>query len=131
MFHTRWQLEALGIVTGGVGENQEDARSLRVLERKGIRFGFLCYAEDSNYTLGNLGPSYAYYSLETVLEDIEANRDCVDVIVVSFHGDQENMETPSPPRAGGLPHIGPRWGWNHPGPSPPRAPGCRNVRGLR
>ena len=71
---------------------------MRVLERNGIRFGFLCYAEDSNYTLGNLGPSYAYYDLETVLEDIEANRDCVDVIVVSFHGDQENMETPSPQR---------------------------------
>jgi capsule synthesis protein PGA_cap len=98
MFHTRDRIEALGITTGGVGQTQAEARQMKVLEARGLRFGFLCYAEDSNYTLSTNGPSHAWYDPETVLEDIATHRDKVDVLVVSVHADLENIETPSPKR---------------------------------
>jgi poly-gamma-glutamate synthesis protein (capsule biosynthesis protein) len=98
MFHTRKIIEALGIATVGVGRTQAEARRLRVLERGGIRFGFLAYAEDTNYTLGTRGPCHAYYTAENVLADVAANRHKVDVLVVSIHADLEFMETPSVPR---------------------------------
>ena len=45
MFHTRDVVEARGIMALGVGADQDEARRLRVLERSGLRWGFLCYAE--------------------------------------------------------------------------------------
>ncbi len=98
MFHTRDCLEARGIATAGVGRTQEEARRLRVLERKGLTFGFLCYCKDNLYTLGIRGPCHAYYDPEVVLSDIVMHRDAVDVLVVSVHADLEHAETPSPHR---------------------------------
>lgn len=98
MFHTRKVIESHGIVTGGIGKTQEEARQMKVIERQGLRFGFLCYAEDTNYTLGTKGPCHAYYDPETILEDIRHNRSKVDVLVVSVHADLEFSETPSVPR---------------------------------
>jgi poly-gamma-glutamate synthesis protein (capsule biosynthesis protein) len=98
MFHTRQAIESQGILTGGIGENQAEARRMRTIEKNGLRIGFLCYAEDCNYTLGTRGPCHAYYSRENVLEDIERNKKDVDVLVVSLHADLEFMETPSIPR---------------------------------
>jgi poly-gamma-glutamate synthesis protein (capsule biosynthesis protein) len=96
--HTRGLVESRGILAGGVGATQEEARRLQVLERAGLRFGFLTYAEDSNYTLSTTGPGYAYYEPESVLEDIGEARPQVDVLVVSVHADLEFLETPSVPR---------------------------------
>ncbi len=98
MFHAERSLAAAGLVTGGVGRTQREARAMKVIERGGVSFGFLSYCEDNNYTLSTVGPSCAYYTLETVLEDVRARRDEVDVLVVSIHGDIEFMETPSWPR---------------------------------
>ncbi|UCF20716.1 MAG: CapA family protein [Gemmatimonadota bacterium] len=98
MQHTRRSLETVGLTTAGVGASQQEARALKTVERQGIRFGFLCYGEDSNYTLGTRGPAYAYYTREAVLEDIERYRGDVDVLVVSVHADIEFMPTPSVPR---------------------------------
>ena len=98
MFHTRNRIEALGIATAGVGQTQQEARQMRVLEAGGLRFGFLCYCEDNNYTCGTMGPCHAYYVPEIVLEDIAASKSRVDVLVVSVHADLEYMETPSVPR---------------------------------
>ncbi len=98
MDYTRKCLEDAGVVTGGVGCSQEEARELKAVERGGATFGFLCYGEDNNYTLGHTGPSCAYYELETVLEDVERHRGEVDVLVVSIHADIEFMPTPSVPR---------------------------------
>jgi poly-gamma-glutamate synthesis protein (capsule biosynthesis protein) len=98
MFHTRKTLEDAGLETAGVGKTQKEARKMRVVELNGIRFGFLCYCEDSNYTLGTTGPCYAYYTRDAVLEDVRKNRRKCDVLVVSIHGDIEFMPTPSAPR---------------------------------
>lgn len=98
LHRTAQAVEARGMLAGGVGATQEEARRLRVLERAGLRFGFLCYAEDGNWTLSTEGPCHAYYERDTVLHDIAHARPQVDVLVVSVHADLEFTETPSPRR---------------------------------
>jgi hypothetical protein len=98
MFHTQQCLREAGIATAGVGLTQLEARQLSVLERNGIRFGFLCYCEDNNYSLSTRGPCHAYYDVDTVVEDVQKFTSSVDVLVVSIHADIEFMETPSVPR---------------------------------
>jgi Bacterial capsule synthesis protein PGA_cap len=98
LFHTAEVLEEAGVRVGGIGATQDDAREPVILERNGLRFGFLCYAEDSNYTMSTTGPCHAYYTRETVLEDIARVRPTVDALVISVHADLEFTETPSPAR---------------------------------
>ena len=98
LLNTPRVLQAHGILTGGVGTTQSEARQLHVLDKAGLRWGFLSYAEDSNYSLSTAGPCYAYYEPDVVLEDIAGARPEVDVLVVSIHADLEFMETPSPRR---------------------------------
>ena len=69
-----------------------------VIESGGLRFGFLCYAEDANWLLGATNPGPAYYELGPVLEDVAAHRDEVDVLVVSIHADLEFLPVPAPVR---------------------------------
>jgi hypothetical protein len=96
--YTRRCLRDAGICAGGVGYSQEEARSLEVIECDGLTFGVLCYAEDGNWTLGATNPGPAYYTLDTVLEDLQRYRNEVDVLVVSIHGDIEFLPTPAPVR---------------------------------
>ena len=98
MDYTKKTLEDAGLVTGGVGYTQAEARELKVIDCNGITFGFLCYGEDSNYTLGHTSPSYAYYELGTIVGDVEKHRADADVLIVSIHADLEFMPTPSLPR---------------------------------
>lgn len=96
--HTKACLEGAGIVVGGVGYSQAEARQLKIVERHGLRLGFLCYAEDSNWTLGHTDPGFALYELEAVAEDVAQHRASVDALIVSIHADLEFMPTPSVPR---------------------------------
>ncbi|MFB3891537.1 MAG: CapA family protein [Phycisphaerae bacterium] len=105
MFHTRRLVEGLGIPTAGIGRTQREARRMVVVERGGLRLGFLCYCEDTNYSLSTAGPCHAYYELPAVLEDVRRCRGKVDVLVVSIHADLEFMETPSTPRREGFRRI--------------------------
>ncbi len=68
------------------------------VEAGGLTFGFLCYCEDGNWTLGATRPGPAYYELEPVLEDVAVHRAEVDVLVVSIHADIEFLPTPAPGR---------------------------------
>lgn len=96
--YTRACLSDVGICTGGVGYSQAEARRMAVIESGGLAFGFLCYAEDGNWTLGATNPGPAYYELDAVLEDVAAHRDEVDVLVVSIHADLEFLPVPAPVR---------------------------------
>ncbi len=96
--HTARVLREAGLATAGIGRTQQEARALATLEKDGVTFGFLCYCEDSNYSLGTRGPCHAYYTRDTVIEDVVRHRQHVDVLVVSVHGDLEFMPTPSVPR---------------------------------
>ncbi len=98
MFHTRQVIESRGVATGGVGATQEEARRMVTLRARELKLGFLCYCEDTNYSLGTTGPCHAYYTPEAVLADVARCRREVDVLVVSIHADLEFMDTPSPPR---------------------------------
>jgi len=98
MDFTRSCLHDVGIVTGGVGWSQEEARQLKIIEKNGICFGFLCYAEDSNWLIGHTHPGYAFYEPETIIQDVRTHRDEVDVLVVSIHADIEFSPTPAVPR---------------------------------
>jgi len=98
MFHTRDAIEKAGVATCGVGRTQPQARRMRILHAGGLRFGFLCYCEDSNYSLSTKGPCHAYYTRRRVLADVARHAPVVDVLVVSIHADLEFMETPSWPR---------------------------------
>ncbi len=96
--YTQSCLREAGIRTGGVGYSQAEARRMEVIECDGLTFGFLCYAEDSNWLLGATNPGPAYYELATVLEDVRTHRDEVDILVVSIHGDLEFLPVPAPVR---------------------------------
>ncbi len=87
-----------GLLTGGVGMSQAEARRMVTVEAGGLTLGLLCYCEDGNWTLGATRPGPAYYELEPVLEDVAAHRDEVDVLVVSIHADIEFLPTPAPGR---------------------------------
>ncbi len=96
--YTQSCLREAGICAAGVGYSQEEARRMEVVERDGLTFGFLCYAEDGNWTLGATNPGPAYYEVETVLEDVRKHRAEVDVLVVSIHADLEFVPVPAPVR---------------------------------
>jgi poly-gamma-glutamate synthesis protein (capsule biosynthesis protein) len=96
--YTREVLTTVGIAVAGVGYSQPEAREMIILEKEGIRFGFLCYAEDNNYCLGHTNPGPAYFTVESVLADIARYRISVDILVVSIHADIEFMPTPSTSR---------------------------------
>jgi poly-gamma-glutamate synthesis protein (capsule biosynthesis protein) len=96
--YTRACLNEAGIRTGGVGYSPEEARRMEVIERGGLTFGFLCYAEDGNWTLGATNPGPAYYEMEAVLDDVQTHKDEVDILVVSIHGDLEFLPVPAPVR---------------------------------
>jgi len=98
MLHTRRRIESAGVATAGVGETQTQARQMRVVEKAGMRVGFLCYCEDNNYTLGTAGPCHAWYVLEDVLADVAGCAGEVDVLAVSVHADLEFLPTPAPAR---------------------------------
>ncbi len=96
--YTRRCLREAGIRACGVGYSQDEARQMQVLERDGLSFGLLCYAEDGNWTLGATNPGPAYYEPETVLEDVAKHKHEVDILTVSIHADLEFMPVPAPAR---------------------------------
>lgn len=93
--HTRQTLERLGIRTFGAGPNPRVARRPAVLERNGLRIGFLGYQEDCNYTHGHRGAGPAYLDEAAILRDLGALRRRADCVVLSLHADLEFMETPA------------------------------------
>jgi hypothetical protein len=93
------QLAILGIATVGAGKNLDDSRQLEVLEKDGIRFGFLAYS--SRTTKGSayadeVSPGVAPLDVDLVVEDIIRHKDEVDHLVVSLHWGVEYAEYPTP-----------------------------------
>jgi len=106
-------LAAYGIVTVGAGMNIDEARRPAIVERSGIRFGFLDYncvgPKETWAGQGKAGCAYVYIityyeldnpspggpptiytfaepkSLEAMLDDIGKLRPLCDVLTVSFH----------------------------------------------
>lgn len=93
------RLAALGIATVGVGNNLQESRQLKIIEKGGVRFGFLAYS--SRTTKGSAyaeqgSPGVAPLDVDMVLEDVALNRHEVDHLVVSLHWGVEYAEYPTP-----------------------------------
>jgi poly-gamma-glutamate synthesis protein (capsule biosynthesis protein) len=93
--HTRATLRKMGITCFGAGKSPTAARRPAIIERNGLRIGFLGYQEDCNYTYGHIGAGPAYLREEIILRDMRKLRPNVDCLVLSLHADIEFMETPS------------------------------------
>ena len=95
--HTTAALDAAGVAWVGVGVNATDARALRVLERRGLRFGFLAYADAHSPRVFADGDRAGVSALcpSWILEDIARWRSRVDVLVVSLHWGIEYADRPT------------------------------------
>ncbi len=90
-----------GIAPVGVGADQEEARRAAVVERGGVKVGFLAYVEDVPGLKRQAAPGPAYISEATIREDLAGLRRVgVDVVVVSLHADMEFADHPAPHRVG-------------------------------
>ncbi len=91
--------ESLGIAHLGFGPTQEQARQPVILERSGIKVGFLGYVEDVPGLKRQVTPGPAYISEPNILEDIDELKDAgADIVVVSLHADVEFVDWPAPHR---------------------------------
>jgi len=85
-----------GIAAAGTGLTAEAARQGTVLERNGIRFGFLAYTYDqSNGNYADLDERIAMMDNASVAEDVKSMLDRADVVTVSMHGGTEYQHRPN------------------------------------
>lgn len=81
----------------GAGRNREDALKLQVVEKNGLKVGFLAYTDlpaDDMVRLPDR-PTVAGASLDELPSQIAAARKKCDVLVVSFHWGVEYMKRPT------------------------------------
>jgi len=89
-------LSAHGIAAVGTGKTAEAVHAGAVLERNGVRFGFLAYTYDANngnYT--DVDPRIAVMDLNAMRADVTAMKANADVILVSMHAGVEYQVKPS------------------------------------
>jgi len=96
--HTYRRIEAMGSQPVGAGPTADRARAMRVVERNGVRLGFLGYLEPCNWVLHGGGGRVSLFDLPAALDDIARCRDQVDTLVISLHAGLEFRAAPSIPR---------------------------------
>ena len=83
-------LKRNGIAVAGSGENAEAAHADSVLERNGLRFGFLGYTFDqSNGNHFDIDPRIAMLDIDQMRRDVAGMKRRAHVIVVSMHAGAE------------------------------------------
>ncbi|HEV2688078.1 MAG TPA: CapA family protein, partial [Bryobacteraceae bacterium] len=86
-----------GIAAVGTGHTEEAAHQGTVLERNGVRFGFLAYTYDqSNGNHADRDNRVAMMDAEDMSEDVEDMRERSDVVIVSMHAGLEYWSKPTP-----------------------------------
>ena len=87
-------MDERGIAYIGAGQNLGKSRQPRIIERQGIRFGFLgyCMSYPADKDLGGCAP----LKPEFIFEDLAALKDQVDIVIVSFHHGIEYSYYPYP-----------------------------------
>jgi poly-gamma-glutamate synthesis protein (capsule biosynthesis protein) len=106
---TRAALLSAGIAAFGAGRDLAEARRPAILERNGVRVGFLGYLFMGDHTIEpetiyarsqRPGAAGTHKDLPTLLswirEDVTALRPRVDLLVVAFHGGRENRNLIEP-----------------------------------
>lgn len=95
LLHTYKMVKDMGAVPLGAADSQSEAKSMKVLDVKGIRIGFLGYQEPCNCTYEGGGGRLSYFDLSRAVEEIRENKPLVDILVVSLHADMEFNSVPS------------------------------------
>ena len=97
---TKEALWRAGVGAVGTGMDLEDARRPFIIERNGIRVGFLGYSQFVNGGASNFAqpnrPGVAPLDPFLIEEDIRRLRDQVDYVVLSFHWNIENSQETHP-----------------------------------
>lgn len=80
-------LDEAGLMYYGAFASEEDKETVRIVEKNGIKLGFLSYTYGTN---GMMPPEdepwvVNYAELPTMLEDVADLRDKVDAVIVSLH----------------------------------------------
>jgi len=90
-------LKAHNIVAVGSAPSGEDVHQGQILERRGVKFGFLAYTYDqSNGNYKDIDERIALLDPKQVQKDVEALKQRCDVVIVSMHAGIEYMPKPSP-----------------------------------
>ncbi|MFA5383508.1 MAG: CapA family protein [Eubacteriales bacterium] len=84
-------LDDAGIKHVGAGPDRADARKPVVIECKGIKFGFLGYYNNPDFTAGT-NP----FNERILKEDICNLKKIADYVIVNFHWGEENAGRPKP-----------------------------------
>lgn len=105
LFDTIDILDKNNILHIGSGRNMDDARKSAIIERNGIKIGFLAYSDMAELVFA--GDPYLKYSAEkdksgvlprkyeTIKEDVDKLRGQVDILAVSLHwGVEESFTIP-------------------------------------
>ncbi len=90
-------LDQHGIAAVGTGESAEAAHRGAVLERNGVRFGFLAYTFDqSNGNYTDRDERVATMDVRRMAADVARLRERADVVLVSMHAGWEYQKRPNP-----------------------------------
>lgn len=106
LFDTMSILEENGISHVGGGKNMEDARKPVIIEKNGLKIGFLAYTDMAelvfagkpylSFTAGDEKSGLVPRKYETILEDVQKLRNEVDLIAVSLHwGIEDSFKIPA------------------------------------
>lgn len=89
-------LDQQGIIYVGAGRNRQQAEQLKILERKGLKVGFLAFAGfiSEGFALIPGKPQIAV-ARDRLAEIVARARLSVDVLIVSFHWGRELTTVPS------------------------------------
>lgn len=88
-------LKQEGVITSGTYTSQKDRDTIRMIERKGIKFSFLAYTYGTNGVEPPHSYSVAYFDEAKIREDVAKAKKLSDVVIVSAHWGEENTNTPS------------------------------------
>lgn len=80
----------------GAGLNEEEAREAVIIERKGVKFAFLCYAyPEDNSLASETKAGIAGMNEEKMIIDIQNNKDLSDVVIAIMHAGTEYVTEPN------------------------------------
>lgn len=84
----------------GAGKNEIQAREPKIIEKNGVKFAFLAYADSSSMTPTSYAatatkPGVAWLEEEKLVNDIKNAKSKSDIVVVSLHWGTEYQQMPN------------------------------------
>jgi gamma-polyglutamate biosynthesis protein CapA len=97
MMDTVDALRGAGIVPVGAGKDADDALTVKIVEKKGLRIGFVAFTDIPTFGVVRLSdrPTVAGLDRESLPDQIKRAKSRCDVLVVSFHWGVEYMRHPT------------------------------------